>query len=413
MLGHIHIATLCWTLFMEGWNDGSTGPLLPRIQRVYNVSYIVVSLLFVAGCVGIMIGGAACIFLTARMGFGKVGSLVQATAYCIQSPAPPFVVFALAFGLSGFGMALQDGQANGYVAGVKNSSTKLGFIHCAYGERPPSNAHSDYRSNVFTYLAGAGALVAPLASTQFAQLEHWSFQYLISLSLCLLNTVLLIAVFRFKSQDECFKSIGEAVGEHGTSKDNTYKQIFKQKAVHLLSLFILAYVGVEVTIGGWIVTYIIRFRDGGPSSGYISSGFFGGLALGRIALLWVNQKLGQRLAVLIYMLLAIGLELIVWLVPSLISGAVAISLTGFFMGPIYPIVMNETARILPRWLLTGSISWIAAFGTTGAAALPFIAGALAQEKGIWTLQPLLLAMMAVMVSLWLIIPKERVSDHAE
>lgn len=129
----------------------------------------------------------------------------------------------------------------------------------------------------------------------------------------------------------------------------------------------------------------------------------------------------------------IRLELIVWLVPSLISGAVAISLTGFFMGPIYPIVMNETARILPRWLLTGSISWIAAFGTTGAAALPFIAGALAQEKGIWTLQPLcvtpnelsliylvcndaatrLLAMTAVMVSLWLIIPKERVSDRAE
>lgn len=40
MLGHIHIATLCWTLFMEGWNDGSTGPLLPRIQRVYNVSAV-------------------------------------------------------------------------------------------------------------------------------------------------------------------------------------------------------------------------------------------------------------------------------------------------------------------------------------------------------------------------------------
>jgi len=32
----------------------------------------------------------------------------------------------------------------------------------------------------------------------------------------------------------------------------------------------------KVTIGGWIVTFIIDVRGGGPSSGYISAGFFGG-----------------------------------------------------------------------------------------------------------------------------------------
>ena len=29
---------LCWALFVVGWTDGSTGPLLPRIQNFYNVS---------------------------------------------------------------------------------------------------------------------------------------------------------------------------------------------------------------------------------------------------------------------------------------------------------------------------------------------------------------------------------------
>jgi hypothetical protein len=29
---------LCWTLFVVGWTDGSTGPLLPRIQTFYDVS---------------------------------------------------------------------------------------------------------------------------------------------------------------------------------------------------------------------------------------------------------------------------------------------------------------------------------------------------------------------------------------
>jgi fucose permease len=49
-----------------------------------------------------------------------------------------------------------------------------------------------------------------------------------------------------------------------------------EKTVHFLAFFIFVYVDVEVTIGGWIVTCIIRERDGGPSSGYIASGFFGG-----------------------------------------------------------------------------------------------------------------------------------------
>ena len=30
---------LCWVLFVVGWIDGSTGPLLPRIQSFYDVSW--------------------------------------------------------------------------------------------------------------------------------------------------------------------------------------------------------------------------------------------------------------------------------------------------------------------------------------------------------------------------------------
>ena len=33
----IQFATLCWTLFLAGWNDGTTGPLLTRMQENYNV----------------------------------------------------------------------------------------------------------------------------------------------------------------------------------------------------------------------------------------------------------------------------------------------------------------------------------------------------------------------------------------
>ena len=31
--------TLCWTMFVMGWTNSSTGPLLPRIQICYDVSW--------------------------------------------------------------------------------------------------------------------------------------------------------------------------------------------------------------------------------------------------------------------------------------------------------------------------------------------------------------------------------------
>ena len=50
--------------------------------------------------------------------------------------------------------------------------------------------------------------------------------------------------------------------------------------------------------------------------------------------------------------------------------------------------MNQAARILPGFLLTPSIGWIAGIGQAGSAVLPFVTGALAQGAGIGSLQPL-------------------------
>lgn len=36
-VGRIQFFALCCSLFVIGWNDGSIGPLLPRIQKVYEV----------------------------------------------------------------------------------------------------------------------------------------------------------------------------------------------------------------------------------------------------------------------------------------------------------------------------------------------------------------------------------------
>ncbi|KAI6043917.1 major facilitator superfamily domain-containing protein, partial [Pisolithus marmoratus] len=392
---HIQFATLCWTLYLAGWNDGTTGPLLPRIQQVYNVNFAIVSLLFVFACIGFVTGALSNLVLDGRYGFGKcsfhAGSLFQVVAYCFESAAPPFPLMVLGFAINGVGMALQDAQANGFVASLRdNPEIKMGILH-AFTSSPECPI-------------GAGAFSSPLVATQFAQQPHWSFHYLCSLGLALLNTVLLTAVFGLKTQDECLAQIGVPPCEKGNSERSRFRQVFALRAVHLLAFFILVYVGVEVTVGGWIVTYVMDVRGGGPSSGYISSGFFGGLMAGRVSLLWVNRKVGERRALFIYAFLAIGLELIVWFVPSLVGGAVAVSVIGILLGPMYPIAMNHAGRVLPRWLLTVSIGWIAGCGQAGSALLPFMTGAIASKSGIGALQPLLVSMMAFMSFIWVLVP---------
>ena len=83
-----------------------------------------------------------------------------------------------------------------------------------------------------------------------------------------------------------------------------------------------------------------------------------------------------------------SLELLIWFTPSLIGDAISISIIGLLLGPMYPITMNHSGKVLPPWILTGAIGWLAGVGQAGSALLPFMTGAVAEKWGITSLQPL-------------------------
>ncbi|KAF7320897.1 MFS general substrate transporter [Mycena chlorophos] len=434
----IQLAALCFTLLLIGWNDGTLGPLLPRIQESYGIGYTPVSVLFIFSSLGCCIGAMSNIWLTPKFGFGKVGlcphspskpsqadqtiifgSLCQVVAYAVQASGVPFPVFVLAGFINGIGLAMQDAQSNGYVASVpsnRDNGVQMGIVQASYG---------------------VGALVAPFVSTQFgtrarfAVGKRWAWQYLVSLGVALVNTVVLGVVFRGRTQDECLAQIGHTLApeqpqpETELEKDSAspdpvpempsavppetkshFKQIMALRAVHVLAIFLTVYVGVEVTIGSWIVSFLINVRHGGANTGYVSSGFFGGLTLGRVVLLPLNNAIGEYRAIFLYGILAIALELVIWLVPSLIGGAVAVSFVGMLLGPMYPIAMNHAGRVFPPHLIMGIIGWATGIATGGAAAIPFATGAIAGAggKGIKTLEPVVVAMLVVMLVLSLSSP---------
>jgi fucose permease len=163
---------------------------------------------------------------------------------------------------------LKNASANGFVGSLKEHvSTKLSFIHASYGPSASLSILFFSRSALNT---GMGAFAAPLAATHFASQRRWSFHFLLSLAIALAVLVLVTIVYRFKTLDRTlllrprnrrFMLIrwiihAELLTESGHEPNENrnagskYGQIFRIKAVHLLALFALIYVGTEVTLGG-------------------------------------------------------------------------------------------------------------------------------------------------------------------
>jgi len=89
--------------------------------------------------------------------------------------------------------------------------------------------------------------------------------------------------------------------------------------------------------------------------GYVQTGFAGGMFLGRVLLAEPTKRLGERRMVFMYAVLCLGLELVFWLVPNIIAGAVAISIFGFFSGPFFATGVSVGSQIFPASIRSSAL----------------------------------------------------------
>lgn len=174
----------------------------------------------------------------------------------------------------------------------------------------------------------------------------------------------------------------------------------------LLSFFLLGYVGAEVAIGGWVVTFLMRVRDGAEfASGMGSTGYWLGITVGRVLLGFVTPRIGEKLGIAIYLVISIAFALVFYLVPNFYASIIAVSFQGFWLGPMFPGAVVVATRLLPRALHVSAIGFAAAFGASGAAVLPFAVGAVAQAKGVEVLPPFAIALSGGILLLWCALPR--------
>lgn len=85
-------------------------------------------------------------------------------------------------------------------------------------------------------------------------------------------------------------------------KDGVFKQVLKQRVTHVCSVFLLLYVGTEVTFGSWSFSFLTEVRGGDPVKlGQVTSGYWAGLTFGRIFLGAITARFGEKRMVALYL----------------------------------------------------------------------------------------------------------------
>lgn len=399
----IRLLVAGFAFFCSGINDGSLGPLIPYIISQYDITTNFVSIVYGVTFFGWATAAISNSHLTQIFDLGAVltiGAVSQLVAHCLRAWNPPFGLFAASFWFAHIGQAFQDMHANSWVSTVKTAHRWLGFIHAMYM---------------------AGCLVAPFVATPVASANNpskWYLFYIFPLVLCVVNVVATAYAFRntlrIKRKHVRANEFGGSVGAKSRNKDAIHeiKETVKIRSVWILSLFFFFFLGVAITAGGWVVTYLVDVRKGDLSDmGYVPAGYYGGAFLGRLLLAEPTHRFGERRMIIIYAILCLILQLLFWLVPNIIVGAVTISLLGFFSGPFFATGISVGSKLFPSHIRHSALAIVFVIGQIGGSIFPAVTGIIAASAGVRVLQPILVGLICATGLTWLCLP--RANKHEE
>ncbi|KAH8424245.1 uncharacterized protein LDX57_013056 [Aspergillus melleus] len=374
-----------WAFLVMGANDAAYGPLLPYFESYYDISYTAVSVLFLSPVCGYMFAAILNNEIHVRLGrrgIACIQSLCHLFTFAVVSFHPPYPILVATLAIGGVGNGVADSGWNAWIGAMSSSNELLGILHGLYG---------------------VGAMVSPLIATLLlskANLPWFRFYHI--LAACAAIEVVTCVIAFWDSGPDDHQTIENA---EESQRGGLRRALFQRPYAWVTwtcASYILVYMGVEVTIGGWTVTYMLRVRHADLfASDMAATGFWLGLTCGRFILGFVTSRLGQALAITVYSLAVIIFGCAFCFLPNFYAAAVAVSLQGFFLGPLFPSLIVVVTRILPREMHVSSIGFASAVGGAGAAVLPFTVGAMAQAKGVGVMPPIVIGLSSILFVLWL------------
>ncbi|KAJ5651019.1 uncharacterized protein N7484_004742 [Penicillium longicatenatum] len=382
------------SFFVAGVNDGSLGSLIPYIIRSYHIDTNMVAVLYGVTFFGWLFAAILNSFIVQYLDLGallSLGAALQILAHVLRTWLPPFPLYAVTFLLASLGQAFNDTHANTFVSSQRGAHRWLGFIHAMYM---------------------AGCLAGPFVATAVASANtdsQWNLFYIFPLGLGVANMAFVAISFhdRMALRRRREENSMDGVGSTGGNALREIKATLSTPGVWLLSLFFFFFLGAAITAGGWMVEYLVKVRNGDVKDmGYVPAGYYGGGFLGRLILAEPTHRFGERRMIFIYAVLCVGLQLVFWLVPNIITEAVAVSLLGFFSGPFFATGISVGSKIFAPEIVSPAIAFVFVLGQIGGSIFPAITGIIAAQIGVKVLQPILVGLLGAAGVSWLLLPKD-------
>lgn len=367
------------SFILIGANDAVIGILLPRWGSYYHVDKTTLSFAFLAGSVGYLIAALNSSFLSRKLGnvkFLLLGKMSFLGGILIFSLQPPLYILLGVPLLLGFGAAILEAALNAHLAKFPNKTALLNYLHAFYG---------------------VGALLSPFIASQLLAAQwSWNVIYLIlgGISFSLLLSI--HGIFTKTDQGDLKTA--------NSTENSSQETPLKYRFVWLFAFFLLFYAGTEISLGHWSYSFLTEYRhENTELAGWLVSGYWLGLTVGRVAIAPLANKLGSK-GIINTCLIGVvsGLFIFNLITLSLTSGF-GLLLTGFCLGPILPTGFAFLSNVVPAHLLMGSISFIASLSSLGKALFPWLAGNVAEGLGLDMFLPYVIILAVAMVACWVVV----------
>ena len=263
------ILTTCLAYFGLAMNDSAAGALIPYMETNFHIGYAVVSLIFVTNAIGFLTAAFVVDLVVSKLGRQRtliLSELIMSIGFVGIVAPSPFPVVVVAFLLIGFSTSMLLAVCNVFCVNLAKSSIILGLVHGSYG---------------------LGGIFGPIIATALVSRGvYWSRYYSITLGIRVLTLLCVSITWRGYGEDHSPNLLTalertasrRAAADAGMSEPNKLqllKMALKNRVTIIGALFIFAYQGAEVSISGWVISFLITYREGDPAKvGYVTAGFW-------------------------------------------------------------------------------------------------------------------------------------------
>lgn len=361
----------CYVNFVNGLLVLMTGAILTHLMRDYNLNYNQGGLLVSVQAVGNLLAGLFSGVIIHLLGRKRSMLLVSAMFIGfggIIFTSSPILLFIFIF-LTGIGWGLSNNLVNVLVSEATHGDG-------AY-------------TNILHMTFAVGAFLSPLIVSAFT---GWNVSWKVAVALVSVISSSLVFVF--------LKISFEDVVKQGKNKEKLSFEFFKDPKYFIYIMVLFCYVGAEVGLNSWLITYLVEqgIMEIGKAQVMLSL-LWVTIIFGRIFTAYISKYVRKDLLLAgtcLAMFIFLGLFLANKNPNLMILSIIAI---GISMAGIYPTTIANASYIVKG---TGLGSGIMFAGSgLGAVVVPYVAGAIAGDKGmlVGLLSTLVIVMFMLMLSI--------------